>query len=121
MEGRKSAMACRRGKAGARKFVGYLYYRLHNPDCAIRRSLYVQDSARACRRSIVDWRGTDAHWDWVGRVGRRSRKRDRPLLQFTGEDCYLGDGDLWLRRVRAAGLGAALSARLSFELSEDRH
>ena len=42
-------------------------------------------------------------------------------FNLTDTTRHVGDGDLWLRRVGAAGVDAALPARLSLELPEDRH
>ena len=54
------------------------------------------------------------------RMGRATRRSASSSISCRSQR-HLGDGDLRLHRGGAAGVGAALPARLSEQLSEDRH
>src|SRR5205814_6728884 len=80
----------------------------------------VPNSAGACGGGIDHWRSADAAGDVSGR-NDSGRRRAGEFLQPHPIKGHLGDGDLWIYRLRFAGVDSALPAGLSLKLLEDWH
>ncbi len=104
---------------GQGQFLGHIHHRRHHPHRPVRRFVYVSPPQRAHYGGVADRRG--------GGAGGHGRRRldtgiaaGRPVLADQGADRPRPDG-LRLRRLGAAGVDAALPARLPLQLPQDRH
>ena len=106
--------------ARPRQLVGHVHHRLHDPDRAVRRPVHVPASARA-RSSRRRSSAPSASWpprspgNWIP-----GSPLERLLLAHARADDP-GARRLRVRRLGAAGVAAALPARLPVELPQDRH
>ena len=105
--------------ARAGQLLGRLHHRLHHPHRPVRRLVHVSPASGENCRGVADRRRADA-----GGHGRRqldSRLAAGGLVLARQGTDGLRPVRLRLRRLGAAGLAAALPARLPVELPQDRH
>ena len=103
-----------------RQFLGHVHHRLHHPDRPVRRPVHVPHPQGADRRGVADRRRL-ACWRPRSPATGFPARRWKPYFSLTQGTDRPRPGGLRLHRLGAAGVDAALPARLPVELPQDRH